>query len=158
MAERPKPFDFYLFETHELQSPTEETPEPVEERKRLPYEIDDANAEKTAVDRPVTDDKESSEQPKEPEEEDGSVTIKRRKENKNRKAPRDESKTKKRAANPESGSKSRKRRSPTSTLPALDEVSNVEDPSSEQLELLNPMVSEESGNDNLGEYTFQCIV
>ena len=158
-AEGPNTFDSYLCERQEFPSSTQETPGPVEDGTRLPYEIDDKNvdkqpnkgAEKTAVDQPEKDDKQSNdgrEQPEEPEEEDASVTVKRRKENKNGKAQRDEPKTKKRAANPDHGSKSEKRRSITSTLPALDEVSNAEDQSREQLELSSPMVSEETEKGN----------
>ena len=147
MGERPKSFDSLLDETHNYPSPTEETP--VEERPHLPYEKDDEHVdkqksdqgvEKTAVDRdqPEKDDKESddgSEQAKELKEQDCSETV-------------HEPKTKKRAANPENGSKSEKRRSISSPLPASDVVPNAEDHSSGQLELSCSMVSEESGNDN----------
>ena len=150
MAGRPNSFDDLLEERHEFPTPSEETP--VEGRTRQPFEKDDElvgeqndqGAEKTAVDRPVIDDKESSEQPKEPEEEDDSVTVERRQEDKNEEVPRDEPKTKKRAANPDHGSKSEKRRS----LSAPDEVPNAEDHNSGQLDLSSSMVSEEeSGND-----------
>ena len=162
MGERPKSFDSLLGDTHNYQSPKEETP--FKERPRLPYEQDDEHNDKqksdqgqkrTAVDRdqPEKDDKESddgSEQPKEPKEEDGSVTVKRRKKGDNERAPRDKPKTKKRAANPENDSEStrEKRRSLSSPLPASDVVPNAGDHSSGQLELSSSMVSEESGNDS----------